>query len=112
MRDYFERKDLQDFGKGKLREDSPELWDKFMNYYGSVFAEGALTTREKNLIALAVAHTVACPYCIEAYTSASLSSGYSNEQMMEAVHVATAIKGGALLAHGTIMKKVSEELEF
>ena len=43
-----------------------------MGYYEAVFAEGALTEREKALIALAVAHTVQCPYCIDAYTQASL----------------------------------------
>ena len=60
------------------------LWDKFMSYYSAVFAEGALTEREKALIALAVAHTVQCPYCIDAYTQASLEKGSNVEEMTEA----------------------------
>ncbi|MDO5017970.1 MAG: arsenosugar biosynthesis-associated peroxidase-like protein [Lagierella massiliensis] len=111
MAEYFERKDLEDFNNGKIGEHGKKLWDSFLKYYGPVFQEGTLTTREKNLIALAVAHAVSCPYCIEAYTNASLESGYTTEQMMEAVHVASAITGGAVLAHGIQMTKVAEELE-
>ena len=68
-----------------------------------VFQEGALTAREKSLIALAVSHAVQCPYCIDAYTSACLEKGSDLEQMTEAVHVATAIRGGASLVHGVQM---------
>lgn len=112
MAEYFERKDLEDFSNGRLGEHGKDLWDKFLGYYGPVFQEGKLTTREKNLIALAVAHAVSCPYCIEAYTTACLESGYTTEQMMEAVHVAGAITGGAVLAHGVQMTKLAEEFEF
>jgi 4-carboxymuconolactone decarboxylase len=86
------------------------LWDKFMEYYGAVFAEGALTEREKSLIALAVAHTVQCPYCIDAYTQTSLEKGSNMEEMTEAVHVACAIRGGASLIHGVQMRNVADRL--
>ncbi len=76
---------------------------KFFDYYGEVFKEGALTVREKALIALAVAHTVQCPYCIDAYTTECLKKGADEEQMMEAVHVAAAIKSGALLVNSVQM---------
>ncbi|MGA0200998.1 MAG: arsenosugar biosynthesis-associated peroxidase-like protein, partial [Prochlorotrichaceae cyanobacterium] len=76
---------------------------KFFSYYQEVFADGALSKREKALIALAVAHTVQCPYCIEAYSQAALEEGSDLEQMTEAVHVATAIRGGASLIHGLQM---------
>ena len=99
--------DLPKFGK--IREFQQELGDKFFEYYNSVFKDGALTEREKSLIALAVAHAVQCPYCIDAYTTTSLEKGADEEQMMEAVHVATAIKGGAALVHGVqMMNKVKE----
>ena len=81
-----------------------------MSYYSAVFAEGALTEREKALIALAVAHTVQCPYCIDAYTQASLEKGSNVEEMTEAVHVACAIRGGASLVHGVQMRNVTEKL--
>ena len=83
--------------------------DKFFSYYGEVFKDGSLTAKEKSLIALAVAHAVQCPYCIDAYSSDAYEKGYSEAQMMEAVHVTAAIKGGAVLVHGVqMMNKVKE----
>jgi alkylhydroperoxidase/carboxymuconolactone decarboxylase family protein len=58
-----------------MGQERPELWAKFLDYYNAVFADGALTAREKALIALGVAHAVQCPYCIDAYTQASLQNG-------------------------------------
>ena len=76
-----------------------------------MFKEGVLTAREKSLIALAVAHAVQCPYCIEAYTSDCLQKGVEEEQMMEAVHVTAAIKSGASLVHGVqMMNQVNDQL--
>lgn len=98
---YYNREDLKKFGD--VADFQEELAEKFFDYYGEVFEEGALSTREKSLIALAVAHAIQCPYCIDAYTSDSLQKGASEEQMMEAVHVATAIRGGASLVHSTQM---------
>ena len=107
---YFNKKDLENFGAGIIGQDASGLWDKFMQYYGNVFAEGALTAREKSLIALAVAHTVQCPYCIDAYTNATLGHGCDKEQIMEAIHVAAAIKAGATLAFGVQSKNISDKL--
>ncbi|MDO4312164.1 MAG: arsenosugar biosynthesis-associated peroxidase-like protein [Eubacteriales bacterium] len=110
METYYNPEDLAKFGT--MGEEAPELWDKFMQYYGAVFAEGALTAREKSLIALAVAHAVQCPYCIDSYTQDCLSKGVDEEQMTEAVHVAAAIRGGATLVHGVQMKNMVKKLEF
>ncbi|MFK7935974.1 MAG: arsenosugar biosynthesis-associated peroxidase-like protein [Saprospiraceae bacterium] len=98
---YFDPADLKKFGK--ITEFQEEYGKKFFEYYGAVFQEGALTKREKALIALAVAHTVACPYCIDAYSSTCLEQGSDEEQMMEAVHVAAAIKSGATLVNSVQM---------
>jgi alkylhydroperoxidase/carboxymuconolactone decarboxylase family protein len=108
METYYNPEDLPKFET--MKEGSPELWNKFSDWYGAVFAEGALSEREKALIALAVAHAVQCPYCIDAYTQASLEKGSSLEQMTEAVHVACAIRGGASLVHGVQMKNVHGKL--
>jgi len=99
--DYYKPEHLPKFGD--IAEGNPELAKKFFDYYGAVFAEGALTAREKALIALAVSHTVQCPYCIDAYTTAGLEKGSDLEEMTEAIHVATAIRGGASLVHGVQM---------
>ena len=101
MGDYYKHDHLAAFGD--IQAGSPELGRKFFDYYNAVFQEGALTEREKSLIALAVAHTVQCPYCIDSFTKGSLEKGADLEQMTEAVHVATAIRGGASLIHGMQM---------
>ena len=62
------------------------------------------------LIALAVAHAVQCPYCIDAYTKTCLEKGSNLEQMTEAVHVAAAIRGGATLVHGLQMRNVANKI--
>lgn len=98
---YYKKEDLKKFGN--ITEYQEKLGKKFFEYYNEVFEEGALTKREKSLIALAVSHTVQCPYCIDAYTTESLETGASEEQMMEAVHVAAAIRGGSSLVHGVQM---------
>ena len=101
MDTYYKPEDLAKFGE--IAEGSQPLADAFFAYYGQVFEDGALTAREKSLIALAVAHAIQCPYCIDAYTSDALEKGSDLEQMTEAVHVATAIRGGASLVHGVQM---------
>jgi len=105
---YYNPADLKKFGD--ISEHSPELAKKFFDWYGDVFKEGALTQREKSLIALAVAHAVQCPYCIDAYTVDSLEKGADEEQMMEAIHVSAAIKGGAALVHGVQMMNKAKEI--
>ena len=89
---------------GEIGENAGELGQKFFDWYRAVFAEGALTAREKSLIALAVAHAVQCPYCIDAYSTDALDKGADLDQMTEAIHVAAAIRGGASLVHGVQMR--------
>jgi len=108
MAGYYHQEDLLRFAE--VGNDAPELWRKFSEWYGAVFAEGALSEREKSLIALAVAHAVQCPYCIDAYTVASLEKGSNLEQMTEAVHVAAAIKGGAALVHAVQMRNAAAKV--
>ena len=100
MDTYYNPADLANFSGDGVGSLSPDLWDKFMAYYGSVFEDGALTAREKALIALAVATAVQCPYCIDAYTNTTLSMGCSEAEIGEVLHVTNAIRGGAALAHG------------
>ena len=97
MDTYYHPKDLARFGEMGL--EAPELWKKFSEWYNA-----------KALIALAVAHALQCPYCIDAYTTTSLEKGSTPEQMTEAVHVAAAIRGGAALAHGVQMRNRLEKI--
>ena len=108
MDTYYHPADLGKFAE--MGKGNEELWDKFLGYYSAVFADGALSEREKALIALGVAHAVQCPYCIDAYTQACLEKGSNVEEMTEAVHVACAIRGGASLVHGVQMRNVAGKL--
>ena len=105
---YYNPDDLKKFGT--IAEWEGNLAGKFFSWYGDVFKEGDLTAREKSLIALAVAHTVQCPYCIDAYTQDSLEKGATEKGMMEAIHVAAAIRGGATLVHGVMMMNKAKKL--
>ena len=108
MDTYYKPEDLRTFEE--IGKDAPDLAKKFFEYYNAVFAEGALTEREKALIALAVAHAVQCPYCIDAFTQACLEKGSNLAEMTEAIHVVTAIRGGASLVHGVQMRNVAQKL--
>ena len=104
MQSYYNPEDLKKFGKiGAF--GAKNLADDFFKYYGDVFQDGALTSREKSLIALAVAHVLKCPYCIDAYTTDTLEKGCSEDEMMEAVHVAATMKAGITLVYSTQMMK-------
>jgi 4-carboxymuconolactone decarboxylase len=108
METYYKPEDLGKFAE--IGEEAPELAAKFFDYYNAVFAEGELTEREKALIALAVAHAVQCPYCIDAYTQACLEKGSNIAEMTETLHVVTAIRGGASLVHGVQMRNIAGKL--
>ena len=105
---YYDRGHLHSFAK--IGESRSELADKFFAWYGAVMGDGALSKREKGLIALAVSHAVQCPYCIDAYTKNCLEAGADRDQMTEAVHVAAAIRGGATLVHGRQMQEHHDEI--
>ncbi len=106
---YFDPKDLKKFGR--INEHQPEMGKQFFDWYeNATYGDTALTQREKALIALAVSHAIACPYCVDAFTTNSLESGADEEQMMEAVHVAAAIKAGSTLVSSVQMIKQAEKL--
>ncbi len=108
MESYYKPEDLRKFEE--IGNEAPDLAKKFFDYYNAVFAEGALTEREKALIALAVAHAVQCPYCIDAFTQGCLEKGSNLAEMTEAIHVVTAIRGGASLVHGVQMRNIAQKI--
>lgn len=109
MGDYFKAEDLAKFGS--IGTHAPQAAADFFKYYGNVTgSDGALTKREKALIALAIAHSEKCPYCIDAYTTACLETGSNPAQMMEAVHVAAVMKAGITLVHSVQMQNKLDQL--
>ncbi len=106
--DYYDPKDLKRFSE--IGRFGRELMKKFFDYYNAATGEdGALTKREKALIALAVAHVKHCPYCIDAYTTQCLETGADPEQMTEAIHVAASMEAGITLIHGIQMHNALEK---
>nr|WP_198664919.1 arsenosugar biosynthesis-associated peroxidase-like protein [Lewinella sp. IMCC34191] len=109
MSTYSDPKDLRTFGK--ITEWQEDMGEKFFNWYSGVTeGDSALTEREKALIALAVSHAIQCSYCIDAYTTNSLQAGADEEQMMEAVHVAAAVKAGTTLIYARQMQRQVEKV--
>lgn len=109
MSHYYESDDLKKFSA--IGRHGKALADEFFKYYGMVTGQdGALSRREKSLIALAISHAQKCPYCIDAYTTACLEAGSNPEQMMEAVHVAAAMQAGITLVQSVQMQNKLDQL--
>lgn len=86
----------------KRRELAPAPLDAFHAFSKAVFAPGALPTVTKQLIAVAVAHTTQCPYCIKGHTEGALKAGATEQQIMEAIWVAAEMRAGGAYAHSTL----------
>lgn len=93
------------------RSLAPAQQEAFEAFSKAVFAEGALTEREKQLIAVAVAHTTQCPYCIKGHTKSALQKGATPEQVMEAIWVAAEMRAGGAYAHSTLALDVIKQVE-
>lgn len=81
---------------------APENMEAWRNFSKTVFKEGHLPEKTKQLIAVAVAHVTQCPYCIKSHTKQAMRKGASNEEIMEAIWVAAEMRAGAAFAHATI----------
>jgi AhpD family alkylhydroperoxidase len=81
---------------------APKPAAAFKAFSRSVFAEGALPAKTKQLIAVAVAHVTQCPYCIREHTSAALQQGATPEEIMEAIWVAAEMRAGGAYAHSAL----------
>lgn len=86
----------------KRRGLTPETEAAFVAFSQQVFAEGALSVKVKQLIAVAVAHVTQCPYCIKGHTKAALRHGASQEELMEAIWVAAEMRAGGAYAHSVL----------
>jgi AhpD family alkylhydroperoxidase len=81
---------------------APGPAEAFRAFSDSVFAEGALSAKTKQLIAVAAAHVTQCPYCIRGHTAAALRKGATAEEIMEAIWVAAEMRAGAAYAHSAL----------
>ncbi len=82
---------------------APASTEAFRAFNRQVFADGALPRKDKQLIAVAVAHVTQCPYCIRGHTKQAARLGATPEELMEAVWVAAEMRAGAAYAHSALV---------
>ena len=94
----------------RRKELAPGIHDAFEAFSRAVFADGALPEKTKQLIAVAVAHVTQCPYCIDGHTKLALRKGASDEEVMEAIWVASEMRAGGAYAHSTLALTAMERV--
>jgi AhpD family alkylhydroperoxidase len=87
----------------RRRDLAPNQQAAFETFGKAVFADGALSAKIKQIIAVAVAHVTQCPYCITGHTKAALRAGATPEELMEAIWVGAEMRAGGAYAHSTLM---------
>lgn len=95
----------------RRRALAPEPEDAFRTFSKAVFTDGALDSRTKQLIAIAVAHVTQCPWCIEGHVKAARREGATGEQIMEAIWVAAEMRAGAAYAHSVKALELLDDTE-
>jgi len=85
----------------KLGELAPKAFQGFVEFDRAVFADGAIPLKYKELMAVAVALTTQCPYCIEIHTKNAKKAGATEQELAETTLVAAALRAGGAVAHGT-----------
>lgn len=95
----------------RRKELAPGIHDAFTEFSRAVFADGALDEKTKQLIAVAVAHTTQCPYCIDGHTRLALSKGAQPAEVMEAIWVAAEMRAGGAYAHSTVAMAAMADAE-
>lgn len=83
----------------EFQEIAPDTFQAFNGFDREAMKAGLLSRKEKELIAVAVAHVTGCAYCIEVHTKKAKQWGATLEELAEAIFVATALKAGSALAH-------------
>lgn len=84
------------------RKLAPGPAEAFKAFSQSIFADGALPAKTKQLIAVAVAHVTQCPYCIRGHSKVAIQQGATAEEIMEAIWVAVEMRAGAAYAHSIL----------
>lgn len=95
----------------KKSDLAPETTEAWRNLSSAAFKTGAIDEKTKQIIALAVSHVTQCPYCIQGHTKNAKRKGATNEELMEAIWVASEMRAGAAYAHSAIAIEEMEILE-
>ncbi|ASK62768.1 alkylhydroperoxidase [Virgibacillus phasianinus] len=92
----------------KLKDLAPDQLNAFSKFNEAVSKEGALTKKEKEIIAVAIAHVTECPYCIDSHTRKAKTEGASLEELVEAVFVVSGVEAGGAVTHSTNMQNAKD----
>ncbi|MED2974128.1 carboxymuconolactone decarboxylase family protein [Fictibacillus sp. B-59209] len=103
----YQRENLRHLAK--LGELAPAQQQAYENFSRTVMQEGVLTKKDKEIIAVAVAHATECPYCIDVHTRNAKTSGASLEELVEAVFVTAALEAGGAVTHSTHMQNALDQ---
>src|SRR5213596_4175185 len=85
----------------KMDSLAPELMKAFWAFDKIAVANGAIPVKYKELIAVAVALTTQCPYCIDIHSANARKAGATGAEMVEAAMIAAALRAGAAVTHAT-----------
>jgi AhpD family alkylhydroperoxidase len=95
-----------------LEKAQKDMFQAFRSFNNEIFEkESALPRKMKELIAIGVAHTTQCPYCIDGHVRAAKKAGASDQEITEAIFVAAALRAGGAFAHSTIAMSALNEME-
>jgi AhpD family alkylhydroperoxidase len=85
----------------KMDSVAPDVMKAFWAFDKAALADGAIPVKYKELIAVAVAHTTQCPYCIDIHAGNARKAGATDAELVEAAMVAAALRAGAAVTHAT-----------
>ena len=85
----------------KMDSVAPDVMKAFWAFDKAALAEGSIPVKYKELIAVAVAHTTQCPYCVDIHAGNARKAGATDAELVEAAMVAAALRAGAAVTHAT-----------
>jgi AhpD family alkylhydroperoxidase len=93
----------------RMRELAPDPYRAFLDFDGKAFAEGALSVKTKELIAVGIAHITQCPWCIDAHAKRATRAGATEQEIAEVIFVSMAMAAGAAWSHGGLTLQCLDE---
>jgi alkylhydroperoxidase/carboxymuconolactone decarboxylase family protein len=103
---FYDKTNVRHFNK--LKDLAPEQVQAFTEFNESVFQEGALSKKEKEIIAVAIAHVTECPYCIDSHTRKAKQEGATLAELVEAAFVVAGIEAGGAVTHSTHIQNAQD----
>ncbi|EKN66677.1 alkylhydroperoxidase [Neobacillus bataviensis LMG 21833] len=103
---FYEKQNIRHLNK--LKDLAPEQSQAFAEFNNAVFQEGALSNKEKEIIAVAITHVTECPYCIDSHTKSAKKAGASLEELAEAAFVTASVEAGGAVTHSTHMQNAAD----